>query len=227
MTRCPSSESPLPPLQPHVELGARTDKARAAPSIPVRSCTQSPSPSPCLPSSSLGFVFPRVSDAPFGGRRDGPTPSRSAASSLASQPPPPRPSPRTPAGAQPGLGGHESTPCARGSCVPGERTTVQSTRHNFAQPFRPPLSGAHPIPAAVGLGPDQPHPQAAGELSRSPAPTCAAAGAARSEGTERPGPSPAPRRVCPCAAAAAAAAAAAGWLADWLAARLTLHWGFL
>ncbi|XP_014635358.1 PREDICTED: cuticle collagen 13-like [Ceratotherium simum simum] len=145
----------------------------------------------------------------------------------ASQPPPPRPSPQTPAGAQPGLGGRESTPCARGPCDPGERTTVQSTRHHFAQPFRAPLSGAHPIPAAVLSDPGQPHPQAAGEPSRSHAPTCAAAGAARSEGTERPGPSPAPRRVCPCAAAAAAAATAAGWLADWLAARLTPHWGFL
>lgn len=214
------------PQKPRVGLGARRDKARGAQSVPVRSCTQSPSPSPCLPSSSLGFVFPRVSDAPFGGRRDGLTTSPSAASSLASQPPPPRPSPQTPKGALSGLGGRqEHPPCARGPGAPAPPGRGQ--RYKFAQPFRHPLSGAHPIPAAVGSGPDQPHPLAAWEPSRSHAPTCAAAGAARSEGTARPGPSPAPRRVCSCAAAAAEAAAAAGWLADWLVARLAPRWGFL
>lgn len=56
---------PPPPSQPYVGLGLRTDTASGAQSV----STQSPPP-PCLPSSSLGLVFPRVSDAPFGGPRD-------------------------------------------------------------------------------------------------------------------------------------------------------------
>ena len=77
-------------------------------------------------------------------------------------------------------GAAKAAPCARSPCAPGKRTTVQSTRHKFAQRFRHPIMGAHPIPAMFRSGPYQSDPQAAGEPSGSHAPTCAAAGAARS-----------------------------------------------
>lgn len=176
--------------------------------VPVRSCTQSPSPSPCLPSSSLGFVFPRVSDAPFGGRRDGPTPSRSAASSPPLTTDPGRSSARAP--------GSREHPMR-----PGVRTTTQPTRHNFAQPLCCPLLGAHPsLQRWVGSR-SAPSPGGGGAQ---PQPHSYLRGAGRGEERGHRAPQPAPRRVCPCAAAAAAAA---GWRAHWLAARLTPHRGFL
>lgn len=195
-------------------MGAQTDKGREARSVPVRSCTQSPSPSPCLPSSSLGFVFPRVSDAPFGGRRDGPTSSRSA--SAASSPPL-----ATDPGRElsPGSEGRPEPPTRAGPLRPGGADSGPVCAAQLRPAAPPPARGLTTHPRSGRLGSRSAACPGGREPSRSHAPTCAA----RSEGSARPGRSPAARRVCPCAAAAAAA----GWLAHWLPARLTPRWGFL
>lgn len=227
MTRCPSWEPPtLTPSDTSGAGGARTDKARGAKSVPVRSCTQSPSPSPRFPSSSLGFVVPRVSDAPFGDRRDGPTPSQRC-------PPPshlslllPAPRHRSHWELSQGLGG------ARAPRVPGapasQGSRQRSSLRGTTSPSRSATgSGAHAHShsgrirsgSAPSPGNGVAQPQARSYLS--------GGGAARSERTELP--ARAPRR-----GAAALVLRRwqlqrplAGWLADWLAARLTPHWGFL
>lgn len=231
MTRWPSSESPIPTVQsPKWGWGrgetrrggcSRSPSAAAHKALHLLLASQAP---PWASFFSEGLGCPLRWSA---GRSDCLSKRCLLARYLASFSPPLATDPER--SSVPAWGAVSTPPpCAHSPGAPAPRGNRQ--RYKFAQRYGHPLRGARPIPAAVRSGPDQPHPRAAWEPSRSHAPTCAAAGAARGEGTARPGPSPAPRRDCPCAAAAAAAAAgaaAAGWLADWLVARLTPHWGFL
>lgn len=162
MTRCPSWEPPTPtPSDTSGAGGARTDKARGAKSVPVRSCTQSPSPSPRFPSSSLGFVVPRVSDAPFGGRRDGPTPSQRCPLlriSASSSPP----LATDPTGSSARAWGAREHPVYPGPLRPREADSGLASEAQLRPAGPPPAQGRTPIPTAVGSDPDQPHRQATG-----------------------------------------------------------------
>lgn len=124
------------------------------------------------------MVWPRVSDALFGGRWDDPLP-------------PATPSPPSnlhllllSAPCQGTLRDLRSHPrSARAPQTPrdpepaGWQTTVQSTPRQGNPAVQPALSGTHRVPAVARSAPSQPQPSAVDEPSHSRAPTCGEAGA--------------------------------------------------